>query len=457
MAAPEGGNLQVEDDGADLLIAPRVELIRLRTIVLLRWVAIAGQLCAVVAASALGLQVQQGLILAVIAAAAVMNLAVASRAPRRGSGGESVLQLGFDLAQLTTLLALTGGLSNPFAMLIVVPVTIAATALDRRRVMVLAVATIAMITLAAVLAVPLTRVDGSVVEVPWILELGHWVAIVVAVIFASAYAHRVSGELRATGAALAATQTALAREQKLQHLGGVVAAAAHEMGTPLATIKLVAGELADEIAASSLDHREDIAADIALLRDSADRCRDILRSMGRAGRDDLLVQTAPLSALLAEAAEPHESRGRIERHLESDDGSAEPILRRDAGVVHALRNLIQNAVDFARDRVKIDARWNRQHLRLTISDDGPGYSPTLLSRIGDPFLTGRPANGKARQGYEGMGLGLFIAKTLLERSAAELHFGNAAEGGAVVEIRWARSDIDATSREALGVNPLIEP
>lgn len=445
----------MENDGADLLIAPRVELIRLRTIVLLRWVAIAGQLCAVVAATALGLQVQQGLILAVIAAAAAVNLAVAGRAPRRSSGRESALQLGFDLAQLTTLLALTGGLSNPFAMLIVVPVTIAATALDRRRVLLLAAATVAMISVAGLVAVPLTRLDGSPVEIPRILAFGHWVAIVVAVIFASAYARRVSGELRATGAALAATQMALAREQKLQHLGGVVAAAAHEMGTPLATIKLVAGELAEELAASQLDGQGEIAADLALLRDSADRCRDILRSMGRAGRDDLLVQTAPLSALIAEAAEPHASRGRIDRNLQSEDGSAEPILRRDPGVVHALRNLIQNAVDFAGDRVTIEARWDRQQLCLAISDNGPGYPPALLGRIGDPFLTGRPG-GKARQGYEGMGLGLFIAKTLLERSGAELHFRNAPQGGAVVEIQWRRSDIDATSREALGVNPLIE-
>lgn len=445
----------VESDGADLLIFPEAQPIRLRTIVLLRWVAIAGQLAAVVAATALGLQVQHGPIGAVIAAAVVVNLVATRRMSAQGGGHESALQLGFDIAQLTALVALTGGLSNPFAMLIIVPVTIAATALDRRRVLLLALATVAMISLAGLVAAPLTRADGTVLELPRLLAFGHWVAIVVAVIFASGYALRVSGELRATGAALAATEMALAREQKLQHLGGVVAAAAHEMGTPLATIKLVAGELTEELADSALGTREDILADLALLRDSADRCRDILRSMGHAGRDDLLVQSAPLSALLAEAAEPHQARGRIETALTSEDGSPEPVLRRDPGVIHALRNVIQNAVDFATAATRIEARWNRANLRLVICDDGPGYPPALLSRIGDPFLTARRAGSDGRKGYEGMGLGLFIAKTLLERSGAEVRFDNAPAGGALIQIGWPRDRIDATSRTALGANPLI--
>lgn len=455
-AADKGNGVPTESDSADLLIATPGEPIRLRTIVLLRWVAIAGQLAAVVAATALGLQVRHGLVLAVIAAAVAVNLAAMRRRSGSGGGREAALQLGFDLVQLTTLLALTGGLSNPFAMLIIVPVTIAATALERRRVLVLAIATVAMITLAGVFAAPLSRADGGVLEVPRLLAFGHWVAIVVAVIFASAYALRVSAELRATGAALAATQMALAREQKLQHLGGVVAAAAHEMGTPLATIKLVAGELSEELAEGPLAGRDDIAADLALLRDSADRCRDILRSMGHAGRDDLLVQSAPLSAVLAEAAEPHQARGRIETRLSGDDETPEPVLRRDPGVVHALRNLIQNAVDFAAEAVTVEAHWTRSYLRIAVADDGPGYPPALLSRIGDPFLTARRGGGEGRKGYEGMGLGLFIAKTLLERSGAELRFGNGVGGGALVEITWQRREIDATLRDALGENPLIE-
>lgn len=453
--AGEEQGAAVESEGGDLLALHGVRPIRLRTIVLLRWVAIAGQLAAVAAATALGLQVQHGLALAVIAASVAVNLVSMRRLPGRNGEREAALQLGFDLVQLTALVALTGGLSNPFAMLIILPVMIAATALQRRRVVLLGLATVAMITLAGVAAVPLTRADGTVVEVPRLLALGHWVAIVVAVIFASAYALRVSGELRATAAALAATEMALAREQKLQHLGGVVAAAAHEMGTPLATIKLVAGELADEVQASPLAGREDIVSDLALLRDSADRCRDILRGMGRAGRDDLLVRSAPLSALLSEAAEPHQGRGRIETLLTSEDGSPEPLLRRDPGMVHALRNVIQNAVDFAATGASIEARWNRANLRIIVSDDGPGYPPALQNRIGDPYLTTSRGSGDARRGYEGMGLGLFIAKTLLERSGAEVRFDNAPAGGALVQIGWPRDRIDATSREALGENPLI--
>jgi two-component system sensor histidine kinase RegB len=170
-----------------------------------------------------------------------------------------------------------------------------------------------------------------------------------------------------------ATQMALAREQNLTNLGGVVAAAAHELGTPLATIKLVTGELL-------ADGPDDPALreDIALIAEQADRCRDILRDMGKAGKDDLLVKQAPLSEVVREAAEPHAQRGIALLYdvapIEGAGGS-EPILPRRPEIIHGLRNLIQNAVDFSVSTVWIDIGWSDAELRVAVCDDGPGFPP----------------------------------------------------------------------------------
>ena len=145
--------------------------------------------------------------------------------------------------------------------------------------------------------------NGGVLVVPWLFEFGFWMAIVIGILFLGLYSHRVAMEIRSMSDALLATQMALAREQKLTDLGGVVAAAAHELGTPLATIKLVSAELMDE-----LRDRPDLLEDAKLIRDQADRCRDILRDMGRVGKDDLHLRQAPLGAALREAAEPHMAR-----------------------------------------------------------------------------------------------------------------------------------------------------
>lgn len=435
------------DDLADLSLnagdTPDAEPIRMRTLVLLRWFAIGGQLAAVIIAWIMGIGFPKVPVMILIALATAMNLWMFLRPPKRTSPGRAVLQLSFDLLQISALMALTGGMANPFALLVLAPVTIAAASLNARLVLALGLATVAVTSVAAVFGVPLRDPTGEILRLEPILALGHWVALVIGVVFFGGYAHRVTGELSDTSNALFATQMALSREQRLQHLGGVVAAAAHEMGTPLATIKLIAGELADE-----LKDRPDLHADVIALRDSADRCAQILRSMGRAGKDDLHMRAAPLRAVLEDAASPHADRGPlVEIRAEG------PSIRRDPAIIHALRNLIQNAVDFAESRVVIETDVTPNTLTVTIRDDGPGYPPALLSRIGDPYLSRR---SEAQRGsYEGMGLGLFIAKTLLERSGARLSFANGGPG-AVASVRWPIERIEAQDRLALAQNPAIE-
>lgn len=428
---------------------PAPEPIRLQTLVMLRWVAVLGQLAAVAGAYLFGVKLPLMPVLLVIGLAAALNLWLSLRPMPRISDRGAALQLGFDLWQIAVLLALTGGMTNPFALLVLAPVTIAATSLPTRHMVALGVVALVMVTVGSLFARPLAFHSGVQLALDRPYLLGHWMAIVIGVVFLSAYAHRVASDLVATSDALFAARMALEREQKLQHLGGVIAAAAHEMGTPLGTIKLVSAELTDELA-EILPERPDLAEDLALLRQSADRCGAILKSMGRAGKDDLMIRSAPLSDLLHEAASPHKGRGiGISITIEGQGDH----VHRDAAILHGLRNLVQNAVDFAHHLVEVHAQWTPTTLRVTICDDGPGYPATLLPRLGTPFLTTRPRAEDGR-GHEGMGLGLFIAKALLERSGARIGFENG-DRGALVTLTWPRQIIEADSRKALGENPDI--
>lgn len=436
----------------------RASWIRLRSMILLRWFAIGGQLTAItVAQHWYGLQLELGLCYLVIGASVIANLVAIFIFPenKRLSEVENMLMVLFDLLQLSVLLFLTGGLHNPFALLMLGPVTISAAVLTLRSTVLLGSTAILMVSILSQIHLPLRSNSGLILEIPQLFVFGHWTALIIAIVFISAYSVRVTSEIHSMSDALAATQMALAREQKLTDLGGVVAAAAHELGTPLATIKLASGELYEELAS-----HPDLREDAALIREQADRCRDILRDMGRAGKDDLHLRQAPLMAVIEEAAEPHMGRGKTVHFHHLRDPVEQPSILRKPEIIHGLRNLIQNAVDFAETDIWIEAGWSDDSVSLRIMDDGRGFPPQLLGRIGDPFMRRRrsTASGGLRPGYEGMGLGLFIAKTLLERSGAELRFANGRdpvaveEGkrtdlGAVVHVTWERQRIDANGHD----------
>ncbi len=441
--------------------------VRLDTLAQLRWLAVAGQLAAITLAHFwLGLQFNLWLCYAVVAVSAASNLAGRLIFPRsrRLAEPEALLLLSFDAAQLSLLLFLTGGLNNPFALLLLAPVTIAATVLRLRSMLVLGALTLGLATILAFAHEPLIDRAGQALSLPDLFRFGFWASIAVGVVFIGLYLRSVAAEKQALAEALQATQLVLSREQKLSEISGVVAAAAHELGTPLATIKLASSELLE-----TLSDRPEALEDALLIRDQVARCHAILRSMGSAGKDDLHLRQAPLEAVLREAAAPHAGRGKrlhfeLQPAARADDARM-PELWRNPGLIHGLRNLIQNAVDFARAEVWISARWDAQRLHVTISDDGPGFPAALLPRIGEPFLRERSgmssAKGEqARDGYQGMGLGLFIAKTLLERSGATISFGNRAPGltdggqdtGALVRLSWPRATIETSARRALGQN-----
>lgn len=449
----------------------RSNWIRLRTIIVVRWVAVIGQITAlIVAQSIFELELEYGLCYLAVGISVIGNLIAMFVFPENKllSESENSLMILFDLLQLCFLLFLTGGLHNPFAILVVGPITISASVLSARSTASLAAVAIVLVTLMLELHMPLRTEQRFVLRIPDVFLYGTWVAIVIAIVFSSAYSRRVVSEMASMSEALTATQMALAREQKLTDLGGVIAAAAHELGTPLATIKLTSAELMDE-----LDDRPELFEDAALIREQADRCREILRSMGRAGKDDLHLRRAPLLTVVEEAAEPHLDRGKIihfERAPDHFPTESVPAIQRRPEIIHGLRNLIQNAVDFAQENVWVESSWTDTRITLRIMDDGKGYPPHLIGRIGDPFVRKRKSerDRKQRPGYEGMGLGLFIAKTLLERTGAELSFANGSLSksgdqttpslkGAIVEVVWPRELLSPLKEEKnpLGENPVI--
>ena len=421
--------------------------VRLRTLTTLRWFSVTGQVAVLTAAHAhFGLILPLGQCALAVGASIALNVICMTVFPgnRRLADHEAMLLLLFDLIQLVYLVGMTGGLDNPFLLLVIMPVTISASALELKSTIVLGGLAVQLVTAVAFVFKPLRFADGSVVVLPVQFETGFWLAIVSGTVFIAIFSRRIAVEMRAMADALLATQMALSREQKLTDLGGVVAAAAHELGTPLATIKMVATELVEELEGEARE-------DAMLIRAQADRCRDILRDMGRAGKDDLHLRQAPLIAVVREAAEPHFDRGKRVEIVDDIGLHLQPRIWRRPELIHGLRNLIQNAVDFAATRVWIDLEHSHGQIRLRIVDDGDGFPIHVLYRIGDPFVSDRRVQGENRRpGYEGMGLGLFIAKTLLERTGAVLTFANASDpfsgpglrperSGAVIELVWPES------------------
>lgn len=456
----------------------RGDWVRLRTLVMLRWLAIAGQASAVLLATqVLEMQLPLSLCALVISASVSFNIVahVVHPTEKRLSERGTLWSQLFDLLQLVTMLMLTGGLNNPFAVLILAPVTIAATALRLQSTIWLGVVAMLSVPLMAFVHIPLVHADGSILEAPVLYQYGIGAALTIGLVFLSLYARRVTVEGYLMNEALNVTQIALAREQRLAAIGGIAAAVAHELGTPLATIKLVAGELEREIE----DHPE-LAEDIQLIRQEADRCAAIMADLSEGGRDDSHVKQAPVSAVIHEAAKPHLHRGktmvlRINGQPAEEAGDLQPTVQRSPELVHGLRNAIQNAVDFAKNTVWIDVTTDAEDLRIAIGDDGHGFSPDILPRLGEPYVSSRARGDRnSRRGtYEGMGLGLFIARTLLERTGAQISFANGTDQltwtslsetrpielqhppGAIIELLWPLERLVISREEhrrALGAN-----
>jgi two-component system, sensor histidine kinase RegB len=433
--------------------------LRLQTAVRLRWFGVIGQLLTVgVVYLLLGFQLPLGICLAFIALSAWLNVFLRIRFPARTrrSTGFATSLLAYDILQLAALLFLTGGADNPFIFLLVAPVTVSAATQPPRNTIALGLLGAGMAVLLLFYSMPLPWYPGSRPDLPMLYSVGVLASVLSGMVFLALYAWRLAKEARQMSDALAATELVLAREQQLHALDGLAAAAAHELGTPLSTIAVIAKELAREPAAGG-----QFADDIALLQAQAMRCREILTKLTRSPSEpDPLHARMSVTQLIDEAAEPYRSTSSLTISAEPEagvDGEAalEPVGERKPGVIYGLSNLIENAVDFARQRVEIVARWSAREVLLTISDDGPGIPLDVPDALGEPYITTRGTRraGQIKNGEPaGLGLGFFIAKTLLERSGAAVTLENRQrpDHGAVVTVSWPRQVFESKRQTAQG-------
>ncbi len=429
---------EADETRTDPSLTPLFGRVRLRTLIVLRWLAVTGQTLTVLGVHfVLGFDLPLLLCLGVIAASVVLNLAIAFTQPtqRFASDRETFAQLAYDVLQVLTLVALTGGTANPFAFVVAAPVLIGVASLPLRWWVTLAILTVGGSLLIANWHMPLPwSAQAGELALPVLYRAGLWIALAITIAFTAVYAWRVGNEARRMATALAATQSVLAREQRLSALGALSAAAAHELGTPLATIQLTAKEMARAVKDPELKE------DAALLVSQAQRCREILKRLSQQPSEtDRMHDRIALADALEEVAAPLQGLGiQIAIRLERGNGPA-PVVRRRPEVLYALGNFIENGVDFASSRVEIAAMWDETSIDISVTDDGPGYSPEILAKLGEPYITSR----RGRTGLGGLGLGVFIAKTLIERVGGEVHFQNVSgEGGARVRLSLPRARVE---------------
>ena len=417
--------------------------VRLDTILRLRWLAALGQLAAIfIVAQGLEFDVPVIPCVAIIGLAALLNLTlqIAFNPMQRLEPVYAAALLALNIVELAGLLFFTGGLQNPFSFLFLAPVLISATALPIRLTIALGVLAVACASALVFFHMPLPWDSDDPLVLPPIYLFGVWLSILLAIGVTSLYAFQVTEEARKLSNALAATELVLTREQHLTQIDGLAAAAAHELGTPLSTIFLISRELE-----KSVEGNDQLAADLKTLREQAQRCRDILAKITQLSSSGAPFDRMPLSTLIEETVAPHRDFGVAIKVRLAVAATREPVGARNPAILYGVGNILENAVDFARTTVEVNAWWNAETVEMIISDDGPGIAPDMLKRIGEPYLSRRPSADEAQNEHSGLGLGVFIARTLLERTGAKVSFSNRTfpDHGAVVQIAWPRERFEA--------------
>jgi two-component system, sensor histidine kinase RegB len=422
--------------------------VRLDTILRLRWLAALGQLTAIFIVGH-GLEFDFPIIacVAVVGVSALLNLAlqIAFNPMQRLEPVHAAALLALNIVELAALLFLTGGLQNPFSFLFLGPVLISATVLPIRMTVGLGLLAVACASALVFFHLQLPWDSEDPLVLPPIYLFGVWLSIVLAIGVTSLYAFQATEEARKLSDALAATELVLTREQHLTQLDGLAAAAAHELGTPLSTIFLISRELE-----KTVDGNDPLASDLKTLREQAQRCRDILAKLTQLSSSGAPFDRMPISTLIEEAVAPHRDFGVAIKVRLAVAATREPAGARNPAILYGVGNILENAVDFARTTVEVNAWWNADTVEIIISDDGPGIAPDMLHRIGEPYLSRRRSVDETHRERTGLGLGVFIARTLLERTGAKVSFSNRTfpDHGAVVQIAWPRARFEAEESAA---------
>lgn len=416
--------------------APFVGRLRSRTLVGSRWLALFGQMATILFVHfTLGYELPLMLCILAIGANVALNVFLSTALPagRLMRQSEAAAQLTFDVLQLTLLLFLTGGIENPFCLLLIAPITVSAATLRPKWTLGLIGVTFVCVGLLLITPFPLPWSPSGGFSLPDIYRYAAALGICIGLLFTASYAWRVAAEEARLADALIATQEILAREQRLAALGGLAAAAAHELGTPLATIQITAKELVRTLPEGTPDHE-----DAQLVLAQAQRCREILRKLSASpSASDPTTQQVTLGQILEEAAARHSdlSTKALLFDIQPPADTVDLMVVRQPAILYGLGNLIENALQFAKEAVTISATWNHETVNVKVTDDGPGFDEAVIDRLGEPYVSSR----------EGLGLGFFIAKTLLERSGASVQVTNqiGAKRGAQVSVVWPRSRMEA--------------
>ncbi len=436
-------------DVSDMDLGRRARRLRVDTLVRLRWLAVAGQsIAVVVTAFVLGFPLPVGLCFLLIAVSAWLNIGLRLRytVSHRLDDGAALALLAFDILQLAGLLFLSGGLANPFSVLVLAPIIISAVSLPWQRTAWLVLLMIAATSMLVFAHMALPWFPGQTLDLPFLYVVAIWIGIVLGACFVAFYASRVAEEARQLSDALAATELILAREQHLTQLDGLAAAAAHELGTPLATIALVVKEMENLAPKDGL-----LADDLQLLAQEVRRSRNILSKIASLDKEGAgMIDNLTLGHLIEDVVRPHRNFG-VEIKVALVGAAPEPSCRRNPGVLFGLGNLVENAIGFATSEVRVTGEWSAETVAICIEDNGPGFAADVVNRIGEPYVTSRGGSRRAQSAEDsGLGLGMFIAKTLLERSGASLTFGNLSDPstGARVLVAWPRAAFQRRPKEA---------
>ena len=407
-----------------------------KTLVILRWIAIVGQILTILVVNFVfnfDLPIISCMI--IIAFGGITNIYLQLWFKKSElSPLDSTFFLFYDLFQLTFLLFLTGGIKNPFVIFLIVPSIVSSTLLTLKNTFILAFATILFLLAITFYHLPLPHPGNIYFHVPDYYLYAVPIAVVIVLVFLTYFGARFGFESRKRAEALKELELILAKEQELESIGLQAAAAVHSLGTPLSTITVIAKELKKEIVKNPK-----YSKDIDLLLSQAKRCSEILKKISQAQiEDDKFVSEVTMQNLLVEITRSFEEISEKKIILNLDKAKKEILMDRSVEITYGIRNFIGNAVKFSKSKIKVNLDSNSKQVKISISDDGPGFPEDVSKRIGQPYIATRSEGLGSKAG---LGLGTFIGKTLLERKKAYLNFSNLEKEGALVTIVWNTSDI----------------
>ena len=341
----------------------------------------------------------------------------------------------YDLFQLAILLYLTGGIFNPFSILLIIPAIVSSTFLSMGTTIILGFITSLILFTLTHYYLPLPGLLVENFDVPSFYKFGILISILIGLIFLSYFGIRFAGETKKRSEALNKLQEVIAKEYELESLGGQAAVAAHSLGTPLATIAVVAKELKKEIG-----DNKDVSKDIDLLISQTKRCSEILKQISKKQiEEDIFLSSIKLEDLLEEIIDSFKETSSKKIELVSNDDNNKINIERTPEIIYGLRNFIGNAVKFSKSRVKIDLMSDLEKIEIKINDDGPGIPDDIIKKIGEPYIKSKSTELNSNSG---LGLGTFLGKTLLEKQGAKLLFRrNNDLGGALVIISWSPKNL----------------